>query len=85
VSPTRPQLADQVDFLASEEACRADQVDFLAPDETYRADQVDSRTTKLSARRRKRHKNQRFYMVFCTCAVLASRRVQRRPERSNRR
>ena len=49
MSPTRPQLADQVDFLASEEACRADQVDFLAPDEACRADQVDFLTAKLSA------------------------------------
>ena len=49
MSPKRPQLADQVDFLAPAQACRADQVDFLAPDEACRADQVDFLTAKLSA------------------------------------
>ena len=49
MSPKRPQLADQVDFLAPEQAGRADQVDFLAPDETCRVDQVDFLTAKLSA------------------------------------
>ena len=49
MSPKRPQLADQVDFLPPAQACRADQVDFLAPDEACRADQVDFLTAKLSA------------------------------------
>ena len=53
MSPTRPQLADQVDFLVSAEACRADQVDFLAPDETCQVDQVDFLKAKLSARKPK--------------------------------
>ena len=84
MSPTRLQLADHVNFLAPEEGCRADQIDFLAPDETCRADQVDFLTAKLSAGKPKTLKNTGFYNVFCTCAVLASRRVQRRPERSSR-
>ena len=85
MSPKRPQLADQVDFLPPAQACRADQVDFLAPDEACRADQVDFLTAKPSAGNPKTLKTARFYGTFCACAVLASRRVQRRPERSNRR
>ena len=37
VNPKRPQLADQVDFLAPEQACRAEQVNYLAPDGACRA------------------------------------------------